>query len=127
MTKAFDTLDWSFIIKVFNKFGFCNTFCDWINIILHSAKLSISLNGSLRGYFSCKRSVRQGDPLSPLLFCIVEEVLSRGISKLVEQGQLELINGCIAMKVPSHSIYADEVVIFCKAKFSNIDSLLELF
>jgi hypothetical protein len=37
--------------------------------------------------------VRQGDPFSPLLFCIAEDVLSRNISKLVDEGHLQLING----------------------------------
>jgi hypothetical protein len=62
-------------------------------MILKSATLSISINGKLHGYFCCKRGVRQGDPLSPLLFCIAEDVLSRNISKLVADGKLILSKG----------------------------------
>jgi len=79
IAKAFDTIDWSFLIDVLQAFGFNNTFCHWIQIILHSAKLSISINGQYEGYFACTRGVRQGDSLSPLLFCLAEEVLSRGL------------------------------------------------
>ncbi|CAK8577995.1 unnamed protein product [Lathyrus sativus] len=39
MAKAFDTLDWCFLLKVLRQLGFCNTFCDWISTILHSAKI----------------------------------------------------------------------------------------
>ncbi|MCH94435.1 RNA-directed DNA polymerase (Reverse transcriptase), partial [Trifolium medium] len=90
VTKASDTLEWSFLLKVLRAFGFCETFCNWIDVILKSATLSISINGKLNGYFQCKKGVRQGDPLSPLLFCIAGDVLSRSITKLVVEGKLHL-------------------------------------
>ena len=94
---------------------------------MHSATLSISVNGKLNGYFNCKRGVRQCDPLSPLLFCIVEDVLSRNISRLIEQGRLDLIKGTRAIQVPSHSLYADDIMMFCKGKLSYFQALMELF
>jgi len=78
-------------------------------------------------FFKCKRGVRQGDPLSPILFCLAEDVLSRGIRKLVEQGKLELIKGSRQYQVPSHTLYADDIMVFCKAKTSSIQALKELF
>jgi hypothetical protein len=84
-------LDWNFLIKVLTAFGFNEKFCNWIKVILHFAFLSISINGKSHGYFTCSRGVRQGDPLSPLLFCLAEEVLSRAISNLVSQGRLNQI------------------------------------
>lgn len=127
ISKAFDTLEWKFLIKVLTNFGFDEKFCSWINTILHSATLSINVNGKLNGYFSCKRGVRQGDPLSPILFCIAEDVLSRNISKLVEQGKLNLIKGTRNVPIPSHSLYADDIMIFCKGKLSSITALMDLF
>jgi len=48
--KAFDTLNWKFLIHVLQCFGFNNVFCEWIVTILHSAKLSISINGKAVGF-----------------------------------------------------------------------------
>jgi len=127
IAKAFDTLEWSFLLKALNRFGFSNLFCDWIKAIFGSAHLSIYINGSQHGFFQCSRGVRQGDPLSPLLFCLAEEVLSRGISKLVADGDLNLMSGTRGCKVPSHTLYADDIMIFCKGKISCINSLIKLF
>lgn len=62
-----------------------------------------------------------GDPLSPLLFCLFEDVLSRGISNLVNQGGLDLINSSRFFFVPSHIFYADGIMILCIGKKSNIE------
>jgi len=58
--KAFDTLDLNFLIAVLKKFGFSYVFTDWILAILHSARLSILVNGKAMWFFSCSRGVRQG-------------------------------------------------------------------
>ncbi|MCI10694.1 RNA-directed DNA polymerase (Reverse transcriptase), partial [Trifolium medium] len=71
--------------------------------------------------------VRQGDPLSPLLFCIAEDVLSRSISKLVLDGKLDLIKGTRHNMVPSHTFYADDLMIFCKGKLAGLTELKALF
>ncbi|MCI03301.1 RNA-directed DNA polymerase (Reverse transcriptase), partial [Trifolium medium] len=127
ISKAFDTLDWGFLLKVLHAFGFNSTFCNWINTILNSARLSISVNGAQEGYFNCNRGVRQGDPLSPLLFCLAEDVLSRGISKLVHDGKLDLIRGTRLVNVPSHTLYADDIMVFCRGTNSNLHALSQLF
>lgn len=60
ISKAFDTMQWDFILQVLRSFGFSNNFLAWIVILLRSVKLSILVNGSPRGFFRCSRGVRQG-------------------------------------------------------------------
>jgi hypothetical protein len=127
ISKAFDTLDWSFLLKVLKQFGFNSQFCQWIKVILSSANLSISINGTLHNFFKCTRGVRQGDPISPLLFFLAEEVLSRGISKLVSDGRLDLIKATRNTQVPSHCLYADDIMLFCNGKMSSLNALKDLF
>ncbi|XP_058782945.1 uncharacterized protein LOC131657578 [Vicia villosa] len=127
ITKAFDTINWSFLLKVLKRYGFNNTFCHWISTILDSAYMSVAFNGSIHGYFPCKRGVRQGDPLSPLLFCLAEDVLSRHISSLVSTGKLLPMKATKNLCIPSHILYADDILICCKGKSSNITALQHLF
>lgn len=125
--KAFDTLDWNFLISVLDAFGFNNIFCNWTKTVLQLAKLSFLVNGKTEGFFACKRGVRQGDPLSLLLFCMAEDVLSRGISHLVDSGLLHTVSGPKNLKSPSHMLYANDVLVFCKGNKTGLDALMHLF
>jgi len=79
--KAFDTVNWQFLLHVLHCFGFNKLFCEWIDNILHSAKLSININGKLIGFFSCTRGVRQGIPFPHCSF-VWQKKLSAGAWKL---------------------------------------------
>ena len=122
IAKAFDTLNWRFLSQVLVQFGFSSKFLDFIHTILCSARLSVLLNGTPHGFFSCSRGVRQGDPLSPILFCLAEEALSRGLTSLFSSRRVKPISlprGCFL----SHVLYADDVFIFCRGDDSSLKNL----
>ncbi|KAK9949954.1 hypothetical protein M0R45_005462 [Rubus argutus] len=127
ITKAFDTLSWDFLLHVLQAFGFHPIFVQWVSALLLSAKLSLLINGRPVGYFSCGRGVRQGDPLSPLLFCLAEEVLSRGISLLVSSGQLQRISSPRGTLAPSHVLFADDIIVFCRGEKPNWRKIMKFF
>jgi len=127
IAKAFDTLDWNFLLAVLRGFGFDEMFVTWIFLILKSAWLSMLVNGKAVGFFSCTRGVRQGDPLSPLLFCLAEEVLSRALSMAAADGRIAPMTYCCGVSFPTHILYANDAMIFCTGTKRNIRWLLNIF
>jgi len=88
--KAFDTVEHSTIIVMLLQLGFPNKWIDWVKAILSSGSAQVLLNGIPGKQFTCKRGVRQGDPLSPLLFVLAAELLQYVINGLKERGILHL-------------------------------------
>jgi len=127
ISKAFDTLDWNFLVMVLSNFGFSNVFINRILVILKYVRLSILVNGKAIGFFSCICGVRQGDPLSPLLFCIAEEVLSRALFDSLARGRLIPMSYCRGTNFPTHVLYADDIMFFCTGLKSNIREILNIF
>jgi len=79
--KAFDRVDHTFLLLILEKFGFGPNFIKWIMICYQSSKARIKVNGHLSDPFPILRGVRQGDPLSPLLFTLVIECLIIALKK----------------------------------------------
>ncbi|XP_057791195.1 uncharacterized protein LOC131008328 [Salvia miltiorrhiza] len=124
--KAFDTMSWDFILKVLGVNGFHEKFVHWISIIFCSARISILYNGQLSGYFPCSRGVRQGDPLSPILFGIADDVLSHILLNCVRSHHLIPLDFSQASHFPTHLFYADDIQIFRKASLRNAHKIKEI-
>ncbi|KAK6149326.1 hypothetical protein DH2020_016851 [Rehmannia glutinosa] len=123
--KAFDTLSWDFLLYVLCHFGFSETFVRWVEVVLRSSRIYVLLNGTPVGYFPCFKGVRQGDPLSPLLFCIAEEVLGRLIEVAMDRAE-EVLGRPRGIVFPSSILYADDIVIMSGASSANARILLQI-
>ena len=77
--KAFDRIEWEWLFYVLEKFEFGDYFIGWIKIIYKHMKSAILTNGFVSPYFEITRGIRQGDPLSALLYVIQSEPLSESI------------------------------------------------
>ncbi|XP_026399079.1 uncharacterized protein LOC113294922 [Papaver somniferum] len=125
ITQAFDTVSWSFVLDVFRRYGFSQHWCSWIYSVLSSARISILLNGSPEGFFKINRGLRQGDPLSPLIFVLIEDVLSRNLTKLfIEKKTTPMLSEKGIS--PTHLFFADDIMIFCKGNMKSLHNLLAL-
>ena len=77
--KSFDRVDWGFMYASLRKMGFGVSFLDWVKLFYTGVQSAVNVNGYLSSFFSLSRGVRQGCPLSPLLYVLVTEVLEVNI------------------------------------------------
>ncbi|XP_060968504.1 uncharacterized protein LOC133036050 [Cannabis sativa] len=89
-----------------------------------SVKFSVLLNGAPLKAFCPGRGLRQGDPLSPYLFILCSEVLSKLVCRAETKGEITGIKiGKNSMPL-SHTFYADDALFFCKATHAESQNLL---
>ncbi|XP_071918898.1 uncharacterized protein [Coffea arabica] len=126
MAKAYDRMSWVFIIRVLRCFGFGERFIDMVWRLLSNVLFSMLVNGVPYGLFKSSRGLRQGDPLSPVLFIIGAEVLSRGLNLLYSQSNF------VGYKVPrycptiSHLAFADDIIIFANGSTSSLKKIMRV-
>ena len=118
--KAYDTVEWDFLIAVMELFGFPHIFVKWIEECVTTPSFSVGLNGKPHGFFTGARGLRQGDPLSPYLFVLVMEVLQLGFLQLIDQDELFSFHWkCDAARIFQLG-FADDLLLFCRADLNSI-------
>ena len=125
LEKAYDRIDWDFLLATLQDFGFPSL---TIRLIMHcvtSSCLAILWNGSILESFSPSRGLRQGDPMSPYLFVLCMEKLSVMIQKKVDASlwkPIKLVNNGPGI---SHLLFADDMMLFCHGKKSQVRCVID--
>ena len=122
--KAFDTVNWSFIIQSLHLFKFGPEFIHWIKTIYSNIESTVINYGNTTGFFKLHRGIRQGCPISPYLFILAVEVMANGIRR--NKNIKGIIVGDTEFKI---SQLADDTTIFVSNFESvyNVLKLIELF
>ena len=109
--KAYDKVDWRFLCKTLEAFGFSK---QWINIIhqcISTPKISILVNGTPEGFFNISRGIRQGDPISPFLFIIMAEAFGRAIKKTQTDNMIKGVRVTKEVENTTHQQFADDTIL----------------
>ena len=115
--KAFDSIEWQFIWRTLNKYKFGPTFITCVKTLYVDSKIICKNNHWLSEEFSLSRGIRQGCPISALLFIIATDVLAEHIKQEL-RGLSISMNG--KMKRIKLAQYADDTILFLR----NTDEVL---
>ena len=114
MNKAYDRINWNFLIDVLKRMGFSQTWVTWITQCVTTVSYSVSINGSPFNSFIPAKGLRQGDPLSLYLFLLFANVLSCALLKQETSSHLKGIKISKANQPLSHLLFVDESFLFFK-------------
>lgn len=116
--KTYDSVSWDFLEEVLLAFRFPSHFIKLVMNAVRSSMFSIMVNGQLEGFFPGKQGLRQGDPISPLLFVLCMEYFTRVLNKNTGNGFIFHKN-CAELKL-SHLCFADDLFVFSNGDTASI-------
>jgi hypothetical protein len=125
ITKAFDTVAWSFLLEVLEHLGFTTTWINWVAELLRTASTKVLLNGTPGDRIRHDHGLRQGDLLSSMLFILVMNILDVMFRKAEEWSLL----GQLGVQGITHhaSLYTDDVMLFLSPVATELQTAYNIF
>jgi len=111
LESAFDRVRHRFLFDVLHKFGFGLKFINWIKACISEPWIAPLVNGRATDFFKASRGLRQGCPLSPLLFILQASVLSFLLNKKQSDQEIMGLNIARGVKNINHALFADESLL----------------
>lgn len=121
--KTYDKSCWSFVKQTLSMKGFSEKWCDWIRAYTQKGHVNIKINGHVGNNLQTKKGLRQGDPLSPVLFNIVVDMLAILINRAKSDGQIRGVVPHLLDDGLSILQYADDTILFMDHDFEKARNL----
>lgn len=125
LAKAYDNLNWQFLLNVLHAIDLSEKFIGWLKECFTTPSFSIAVNGELIGYFQGRKGLRQGDPISSLLFVLAMDVLSKKLDNGAINQVFRAHPMCVAPLV-THLSFADDILIFFYGSESSVQGILSI-
>ncbi|GJS87390.1 RNA-directed DNA polymerase, eukaryota, reverse transcriptase zinc-binding domain protein [Tanacetum coccineum] len=120
IAKAYDTVNWGFLVDILIQFGFLEKMVQWIKTCVKTTSFSININCENHGYFKGGRGLRQGDPISPYLFTLVMEVFSLMMQRNVQSHpHFKYHFGCKDLQI-TYLCLVDDLLVLCNGDLESI-------
>ncbi|XP_074304928.1 uncharacterized protein LOC141639779 [Silene latifolia] len=126
LQKAYDSIEWSFLEDMLKALNFPTHFLNMLMECVTTPHFSLSLNGEQFGYFKGRRGLRQGDPLSPLLFTVCMEYLSRVLNRVKDIPGFKHHPLCRKINL-THLWFADNLLVFCRGDWDSMTVIMRAF
>jgi hypothetical protein len=126
LAKAFDRLEWNFIVAALTRKGLQGHFINLIHSCISSPTFSVVINGQPFAKFQGNRGIRQGCPLSPYLFVLAINELSISLQEAMEANSFAGIT--LGPNCPSiHSLlFADDLLVCGQATYQEASRIKQI-
>ncbi|XP_062099754.1 uncharacterized protein LOC133805589 [Humulus lupulus] len=125
ISKAYDTVSWDFLEALLTAFNFPGKFVQRVMSCVRSTTYSLSMNGRVQGSFKGEKGLRQGDPLSPLLFVLIMEYLTRRLQLAANHSLFRYHPMCKGLNL-INLCFADDLILFSKGTRQSLLVLKEV-
>ncbi|KAK2401903.1 hypothetical protein QL285_051464 [Trifolium repens] len=123
LQKVYDTIDWHALHHILSQIGLPSQFIHWIMLAVTTVSYKFNIQGRYTSFMKAKCGLRQGDPISPLLFVIVMEYLHRTLHQLIYVPDFNFHSKCEQLGIINLS-FADDLLIFTRGDAKSVELVM---
>ncbi|KAJ4770818.1 RNA-directed DNA polymerase (Reverse transcriptase) [Rhynchospora pubera] len=120
INNAFDTIRWEFLRAAMELINMPQNLVNLIMNCIKGGKVVLDINGKIDGFIIPKRGLRQGCPMSPFLFILGMQFLTRIFQKFMIEGQFKAVKIAATAPAISHIMFADDLLVMGQANSQQV-------